>query len=100
VCSGRDGWAVLALVIDCCTRGLLYGISPAAADREPPRRRSSRSSSSSSSSLIALIARFGALGRAPTLLWLRSDYGVVFTSRSYARLVRGYAASTLRSPSE
>jgi len=38
----------------------------------------------------ALIARFGTLGRAPAPLLLRSDNGLVFTSRAYTRLVRSY----------
>ncbi|WP_241520855.1 hypothetical protein [Steroidobacter cummioxidans] len=39
VWSGRDGWAVLALVIDCCTRD---GIYLGAADRGRQRQRSSK----------------------------------------------------------
>ncbi len=38
----------------------------------------------------ALIARFGALGRVPETFLLRSDNGLVFTSRSFTALVRGY----------
>ena len=38
----------------------------------------------------ALIARFGTLGRVPTSFLLRSDNGLVFTSRSYTALVRSY----------
>ncbi|WP_235049555.1 integrase core domain-containing protein, partial [Bordetella bronchiseptica] len=38
----------------------------------------------------ALIARFGTLGRVPAPFLLRSDNGLVFTSRSYTALVRGY----------
>src|SRR5687768_753190 len=38
----------------------------------------------------ALIARFGTLGRVPCLFLLRSDNGLVFTSRSYTALVRSY----------
>jgi len=37
-----------------------------------------------------LIARFGTLGRVPMPFLLRSDNGLVFTSRSYTALVRGY----------
>jgi putative transposase len=37
-----------------------------------------------------LIARFGTLGRVSAPLLLRSDYGLVFTSRSYTALVRSY----------
>jgi putative transposase len=38
----------------------------------------------------ALIARFGTLGRVPAPFLLRSDNGLVFTSRSFTALVRGY----------
>lgn len=38
----------------------------------------------------ALITRFGTLGRVPTPFLLRSDNVLVFTSRAYTRLVRGY----------
>lgn len=38
----------------------------------------------------ALIARYGTLGRVPTPFLLRSDNGLVFTSRSYTALVRSY----------
>ena len=38
----------------------------------------------------ALIARFGTVGRVPTLFLLKSDEGLVFTSRAYTRLVRSY----------
>ncbi|HEY6094694.1 MAG TPA: hypothetical protein VIU93_07055 [Gallionellaceae bacterium] len=38
----------------------------------------------------ALIARFGTLGRATAPFLLRSDNGMVFTSRRYTALVRSY----------
>ena len=38
----------------------------------------------------ALIARFGTLGRVPQPFLLRSDNGLVFTSRSFTALVRSY----------
>jgi putative transposase len=38
----------------------------------------------------ALIARFGTLGRVTTPFLLRSDNGLMFTSRAYTRLVRSY----------
>jgi putative transposase len=37
-----------------------------------------------------LIARYGTLGRVRTPFLLRSDNGLVFTSRHYTRLVRSY----------
>lgn len=38
----------------------------------------------------ALIARFGILGKVPNEFLLRSDNGLIFTSRSYTSLVRSY----------
>lgn len=80
VWAGRDGWATLALVIDCHTRELLgWHLS-----------RSGRASTASSALEHALIARFGTLGRVPKPFLLRSDNGLVFTSRNYTALVRSY----------
>jgi len=80
VWTGRDGWATLALVIDCATRELLgWHLS-----------RSGKSKTAEAALEQALIARFGTLGRVPTPFLLRSDNGLVFTSRSYTALARGY----------
>ena len=80
VWAGRDGWATLALVIDCHTRELLgWHLS-----------RSGKACTAGSALEHALIARFGTLGRVPAPFLLRSDNGLVFTSRSYTTLVRGY----------
>ncbi len=80
VWTGRDGWATLALVIDCHTRELLgWHLS-----------RSGKACTAGSALEHALIARFGTLGRVPAPFLLRSDNGLVFTSRSYTALVRGY----------
>lgn len=81
VWAGRDGWAAtLALVIDCHTRELLgWHLS-----------RSGRACTAGSALEHALIARFGTLGRVPAPFLLRSDNGLVFTSRSYIALVRSY----------
>ena len=80
VWSGRDGWAVLALVIDCHSRELLgWHLS-----------RSGKSKTAESALEQALISRFGTLGRVPNSFLLRSDNGLVFTSRSYTALVRSY----------
>ncbi|MEM1345098.1 MAG: integrase core domain-containing protein [Pseudomonadota bacterium] len=38
----------------------------------------------------ALIARFGTLGRVDTPFLLRSDNGLVFSSRDYTKIVRSY----------
>ena len=77
--AGRDGWAVLALVIDCHTRELLgWHLS-----------RSGKARMAESALEQALIAHYGTL-RVPVLFLLRSDNGLVFTSRSYTALVRSY----------
>ena len=80
VWAGRVGWATLALVMDCHSRELLgWHLS-----------RSGRSKTAESALEQALIVRFGTLGRVPTPFLLSSDNGLVFTSRSYTALVRGY----------
>jgi putative transposase len=68
------------LVIDCYTRELLgWHLS-----------RSGKAKTAESALEQALIARFGTLGRGPVPFLLRSDNGLVFTSRSYTALVRSY----------
>lgn len=80
VWGGRDGWLTLALVIDCYTRQLLgWHLS-----------RSGRACTAAAALEQALITRFGVLGRVPQPFLLRSDNGLVFTSRDYTRLVRSY----------
>jgi putative transposase len=78
--GGRDGWLTLALVIDCCTRQLLgWHLS-----------RSGKATTAAAALEQALISRYGSLGRVPAPLLLRSDNGLVFTSRKYTRLVKSY----------
>ncbi|MGY0612467.1 IS3 family transposase [Luteimonas sp. A501] len=78
--GGRDNWLTLALVIDCYTRQLLgWHLS-----------RSGKASTATAALEQTLIARFGTLGRVHTPFPLRSDNGLVFTSRDYTRLVRSY----------
>lgn len=80
VWAGRDGWATLALVIDCHTRELLgYHLS-----------RTGKSKTAESALEQALIARYGTLGRVAVPFLLRSDNGLVFTSKSFTALVRSY----------
>lgn len=77
VWGGRDGWLTLALVIDCYTRQLLgWHLS-----------RSGKATTAAAALEQALITRFGVLGQP---FPLRSDNGLVFTSRDYTRLVRSY----------
>jgi putative transposase len=52
--------------------------------------RSGKSKTAEAALEQALIARYGTLGRVPRPFLLRSDNGLVFTSRSYMALVRGY----------
>ncbi|WP_290690264.1 MULTISPECIES: IS3 family transposase [unclassified Haematobacter] len=80
VWAGRDGWTTLALVIDCHTRELLgWHLS-----------RSGKATTAASALEHALITRFGTLDRVPQPFLLRSDNGLVFTSRKFTALVRGY----------
>jgi len=72
VWGGKDGWLILALVIDCHTRELLgWQLS-----------RSGKASTAGAALEQALIARNGSLGRVQNPFLLRSDHGLVFTSRS------------------
>ena len=78
--TGKDGWATLALVIDCHTRELLgWHLS-----------RSGKATTASAALEHALISRFGTLGKVEQEFWLRSDNGLVFTSRHFTALVRSY----------
>lgn len=80
VWGGKDGWLSLALVIDCGTRQLLgWHLS-----------RTGKASTASAALEQALITRYGTLGQVPVPFLLRSDNGLVFTSRDYTRLVRSY----------
>jgi len=80
VWCGRDGWASLALVMDCHTRELLgWHLS-----------RSGKSKTAEAALEQALIARYGTLARVPKPFLLRSDNGLIFTSRNYTALVSGY----------
>ena len=80
VWAGKDGWATLALVMDCHTRELLgWQLS-----------RSGKATTAVSALEHALIAQFGTLGKVDQSFLLRSDNGLVFTSRAYTKLVRSY----------
>jgi len=71
---------LLALVIDRCSRERLgWHLS-----------RSGKSKTAESALEQALIACLGTLDRIPAPFLLRSDNGLVFTSRSYTALVRSY----------
>jgi putative transposase len=70
----------LAVVIDCCTREILGW------------RLSDNGSSKTAEAALeeALIYRLGALGRVHSPLALRSDNGLVFSSRHYTATVKAY----------
>jgi len=88
VWCGRDGWSVLALVIDCCSRELLgWHLS-----------RSGRSKTAESALEQALITRFGTLGRVTQPFLLRSDNGLVLRVAATPRWceVTGFARSSSR----
>lgn len=79
--SGRQRcWLSLTLVIDCTTRQLLgWHLS-----------RTGRACTASAALEQALITRYGMLGRVREPFLLRSDNGLVFTSRDYTRLLRSH----------
>lgn len=78
--AGRDGWTSMALVIDWHSRELLgWHLS-----------RCGKAKTAESALEQALIARYGCLGRVDKPFLLRSDNGLVFTSRSYTALAKSY----------
>ena len=80
VWAGRDRWCTLALVMDCCTRELLgWRLS-----------RSAKAKTAEAALEEALINRYGCLGYVRDDLTLRSDNGLVFSSKSYTRLIKSY----------
>ena len=72
--------ATLAVVIDCATREVLGW------------RLASRGNAATAEAALeeALTERFGQLGRVNPSLVLRSDNGLVFTSRRYTATVKAY----------
>jgi putative transposase len=80
VWCGQHGWCSLAVLMDCCTRELLgWHLS-----------KSGKARTAEAALEQALISRYGSLGIAKDDILLRSDNGLVFTSRSYRALVRSY----------
>jgi putative transposase len=70
----------MALVMDCHSREILgWQLS-----------RSGKATTATAALEQALISRFATLGRVSEPFLLRSDNGLVFTSRTYTRLVRSY----------
>ncbi|WP_018870821.1 IS3 family transposase [Thioalkalivibrio sp. ALgr3] len=80
VWCGKDRRAALAVIVDCCTREVLGW------------RLSSRGSSPTAEAALeeALIQRLGVLQRVAQPLALRSDNGLVFSSRRFTATVKAY----------
>lgn len=80
ISTGKDGWASLALVIDCHTREPLgWHLS-----------KSGKATTVSAALEHALIARFGTLGKVDKEFLLRSDNGLVFINPHFTKIVRSY----------
>ena len=79
-CGQDDRWKTLSAVIDCHTREILGW------------RLSHRGNAKTAEATLedALVNRFGCLARAAQPLTLRSDNGLVFTSRRFTVTVRSY----------
>ncbi len=79
-CGDLHRWCALTLVMDCCTRELLgWRLSP-----------TGNAKAAEAALEEALIKRYGILGKAQDDLTIRSDNGLVFTSRRYTRTVYRY----------
>jgi len=80
VWCGRDKWCRLALVIDCYNREIVGW------------RLSKKGNAKTAEAALeeGLLNRFGCLGRVPGKLTLRSDNGLVFTSKRYTATVDAY----------
>ena len=79
-CGEQHRWCALTLVMDCYTRELLgWRLSP-----------TGNAKAAEAALEEALIHRYGILGRAQDELTIRSDNGLVFTSRRYTRTVYRY----------
>ncbi len=80
VWSQKDGWSTLAAVIDTCTREIVGW-----------RLSSSGKAKTAEAALQeGLIYRFGRLKRLENKITLRSDNGLVFTSKSFTKTVKDY----------
>lgn len=79
-CGTEHRWCALTLVMDCFTRELLgWRLSP-----------TGNAKAAEAALEEALIRRYGVLGRALDDLTIRSDNGLVFTSKQYTRTVYRY----------
>jgi putative transposase len=80
VWCGKDNWSTLAAVIDTCTREIV-GF-----------RLSSNGKSKTAEAALqeGLIYRFKKLGRLEKQITLRSDNGLVFSSKSFTKMIKDY----------
>jgi putative transposase len=77
---GRDGWSTLAAVIDTCNREIVgFRLS-----------RNGRSQTAEAALQEGIIYRFGRLERLEKPITLRSDNGLVFSSKSFTKTVKAY----------
>ena len=80
VWCGSDGYCTLAAVIDTCTREVVgYRLS-----------KSGKATTAEAALQEGLIYRFGQLKRLQNAIILRSDNGLVFTSKSFTKTVKDY----------
>ncbi len=80
VWCGNDGWSTLAAVIDTCTREIVgFRLSS-----------SGKAKTAEAALQEGLIYRFGKLRKLETPIILRSDNGLVFTSKSFTKTVKNY----------
>ena len=79
-CGEIHRWCALAIVMDCHTREVLgWRLSP-----------SGNAKTAEAALEEALISRYGSLGKAQDDIVLRSDNGLVFTSRRFTKTVYHY----------
>lgn len=79
-CGQQDGWAALTLVMDCCTREVLgWSLS-----------KNGNAKSAVAALEDALLTRYGLVGKASEGLQLRSDNGLVFTSKLFTQMAYQY----------
>ncbi len=77
---GNDGYSTLAAVIDTCTREIVgFRLS-----------KSGKAQTAEAALQEDLIYRFGRLMRLENKITLRSDNGLVFTSKSFTKTVKAY----------
>ena len=82
-CGSQDRWCTLSLVMDCCTRELLGWRLCKSGDAKGAQAALEE----------ALINRYGTLLPSKDAITLRSDNGLVFTSKHYTKTVREYGLS-------